>query len=380
MDFYKLSWEKKPISSEITHPAVPPGTVRAIAERVAAQYDSLSREHGFDQYAELRLELDRLTFERITRALVECGWRPALGATIGAEDLVEQFGVQPRYLRLLARMLEILGEEGVLERVGERWKVLRIPASLDTHPDFLLLQAAYPQFHGELEMLHRSSQLAEVLQGRLNPLDVLFPGGTFDTAEAIYEESAGARVFQSLVQQTVAQGLGALPADRLIRILEVGGGTGGTTSYVARILPPTRTEYVFTDVSPLFATRAAEKFREYPFFRYETLDIERDPVTQGFAEHSFDIVIAANCLHATGDLRASLAHVAHGFWRPVGMLVLLEAILPERWVDVTFGLTDGWWKFTDKDLRGDYPLLSNSGWHKVLTSKPDFSEITLLPA
>jgi len=385
VDFYKLSWEKKPINSGLTRPAsraavdsVPPGTLLAIAERVAAQYDSLSREHGFDRYKELRPELDRLTFEQIARALAECGWRPAHGETIRAEELVERLGVLPRHLRLLVRMLEILGEEGMLERVGERWRVLRIPASTDSDIEFPLLQAAYPQFSGELEMLRRSSnQLADVLQGRLDPLNVLFPGGAFDTAEAIYEKSAGSKVFQTLAQQTVAQMIEALPADRTIRILEVGGGTGGTASYVARILPLTRTEYVFTDISPLFAMRGAEKFREYPFFRYEVLDIERDPLAQGFAERSFDIVIAANCLHATGDLRASLAHVAQ-LLAPGGMLVLLEATLPERWVDITFGLTDGWWKFTDNDLRGDYPLLSKSGWQKLLT-ETGFSEITLLP-
>ena len=386
VDFYKLCWEKKPISSEVTRPAspragdsAPPGTVLAIAGRVAAQYDSLSREHGFDLYHELRLELDRLTFEQITRALAECGWRPAPAETIGADDLVERFGVLPRHLRLLARMLEILGEEGMLEPVGERWKVLRTPASTDSLTELPLLQAAYPQFRGELELLRRSSsRLAEVLQGRLDPLHVLFPGGAFDTAETIYEKSAGARVFQTLVQQTVAQMIEALPADRRVRILEVGGGTGGTASYVARILPSTRAEYVFTDISPLFASRGAEKFREYPFFRYEVLDIERDPLAQGFREQSFDIVIAANCLHATEDLRASLAHVAE-LLAPGGMLVLLEGTLPERWVDLTFGLTDGWWKFTDSGLRGDYPLLSKSGWQKLL-AETGFSEISLLPA
>ncbi|MGA2850722.1 MAG: SDR family NAD(P)-dependent oxidoreductase, partial [Terracidiphilus sp.] len=384
-DFYRLSWEKKPISSELARHAgpaalnsAPPGAVLAIAGSVATQYDSLSREHGFDRYEQLRPELDRLTFEQITRALAECGWRPARGETIGADNFVERFGVQPRYQRLLARMLDILGEEGILERAGERWNVLRTPVSDDSHTDFLLLQAAYPQFRGELELLSRSSQLAAVLQGRLDPLNVLFPGGAFDTAEAIYEKSAGARVFQTLVQQTVAQGIAALPEDRPIRILEVGGGTGGTASYVARIVPSTRTEYVFTDISPLFAMRGAEKFREYPFFRYEVLDIERDPIAQGFAEQSFDIVIAANCLHATGDLRVSLAHVAK-LLAPGGMLVLLESTLPERWVDITFGLTDGWWKFNDDGLRGDYPLLSKSGWQRLLI-ETGFSEITLLPS
>ena len=49
-----------------------------------------------------------------------------------------------------------------------------------------------------------------------------------------------------------------LPDDRKLRILEVGAGTGGTTAHVLPLLPADRTEYLFTDVSPLFTARAAD--------------------------------------------------------------------------------------------------------------------------
>src|SRR5690606_8618345 len=115
----------------------------------------------------------------------------------------------------------------------------------------------------------------------------------------------------------------SLPADRPLRILEIGAGTGGTTAYLLPHLPPTRTEYVFTDLSPLFLEKAQEKFQDYPFVGYQLLDIEQDPEAQGFASHHYDIVVAANVLHATADLRHTLAH-GKQLLAPNGLLVLLE--------------------------------------------------------
>ena len=65
---------------------------------------------------------------------------------------------------------------------------------------------------------------------------------------------------------------------------------------------------MFTDVSPVFTARAAERFRDRPFVRTRPLDLERDPLDQGFAARSFDLVIAANVVHATRDIRRTLDH------------------------------------------------------------------------
>ena len=45
---------------------------------------------------------------------------------------------------------------------------------------------------------------------------------------------------------------------------------------------------------------------------------------------------------------------------------MLEVTRPQRWFDVTFGLTDGWWRFRDHDLRTRYPLLSRAQWKRLL--------------
>ena len=206
--------------------------------------------------------------------------------------------------------------------------------------------------------------LGPVLQGVQNPLQLLFPGGSFDTAEKLYTESAGPHVFNSIAARAIAEEVRSRP-NGTIRVLEIGGGTGATTASIAQTLPPERSEYVFTDVSPLFIARAAKKFRDYPFLKYQTLDIERDPETQGFRAGHFDLIVAANVLHATVDLSVTMDHVRK-LLAPSGLLVLIEAIVPEGWVDLTFGLTDGWWRFRDTTLRPDYPLISGDAWKRGL--------------
>ena len=142
-------------------------------------------------------------------------------------------------------------------------------------------------------------------------------------------------------------------------------GTGSTSSYVLSRLPADRTEYVFTDVSPLFIGHAQQKFRRFPFVRYQLLDIEQNLSAQGFQQGRFDIVLAANVLHATSDLKRTLENVRQ-LLAPQGMLLLLEGNRPQRWVDLVFGLTEGWWKFTDRQLRPSYPLLSGNKWRALL--------------
>ena len=135
-----------------------------------------------------------------------------------------------------------------------------------------------------------------------------------------------------------------------------------------RALPAEGYEYTFTDVSPHFLGRAAEKFAAYPTMDYRTLDIEGDLTVQGFAGEQFDLVVAANVLHATADLRHTFANVA-SLLAPSGLLAMVEMVRPQRFISITFGLTDGWWKFTDRDLRPASLLLGREGWQAFLAGQ-----------
>ena len=162
-----------------------------------------------------------------------------------------------------------------------------------------------------------------------------------------------------------------------MRVLELGAGTGGTTRWVLTALQGQRTTYSFTDVSPAFLEAAQVRFKDAPFLKTALLDLERDPTEQGFAPGSFDIVVASNVLHATTDLARSLAR-ARNLLAEGGVLLLIEGVAPGRWVDLTFGMTKGWWHFTDTSVRPNYPLVSRDRWQALLV-EAGFEAIVMTP-
>lgn len=85
-----------------------------------------------------------------------------------------------------------------------------------------------------------------------------------------------------------------------LRILELGAGTGATTS---TILPFLSSEgygermyasYTYTDISEGLFPAAKERFKDTPALEYAVLDVTKDPLDQGFEAESYDLIIASN--------------------------------------------------------------------------------------
>jgi acyl transferase domain-containing protein/acyl carrier protein len=336
-------------------------------------------ERLFDA-AKLLSELDSVCRDFIVEALCSLGFRPQSGDFVSADALAEQLGIVERHLRLTNRLLHILAEDEVLAPCDGAWRVITPPAPRDGSARALqrLLQG-YPAARRELELLARcGSALSQVLRGEHDPLGLLFPDGNLTGAADLYEDSASFSLASAAVASAVSSILRALPSDRPLRVLEIGAGTGGTTAHILPVLWPRCREYVFTDVTAFFAQRVKQRFAAYPSVRFQVLDIERDPAAQGALPHSFDLVVAANVLHATADLKQSLEHVRE-LLAPGGVMLLLEGSAPRRWIDLTFGLTEGWWRFTDTSLRPAYPLLTPEQWARAL-AEAGWEEPASLPA
>jgi acyl transferase domain-containing protein/acyl-CoA synthetase (AMP-forming)/AMP-acid ligase II/acyl carrier protein/SAM-dependent methyltransferase len=345
-------------------PAVSP---RALAADLRPLAQRLFDEHGLARLPALERQLDSLIADFARSALRQLGWRPAPADRVTRDELAGRLAVEPRHRRLLGRILDMLAEDGDLRRLGEgSFEVIALGSPTDFEARLAELTAAHPQCAAELALAARcGAAWADVLCGRQDALSVLFPEGSAELVEALYESSPVARHSNALVAEAVAAALKRLPQDRKLRILEIGAGTGGTTSHVLRRLPADRVEYVFTDVTPLFTARAAEKFADRSGLEFAVLDIERDPIEQGFPHHGFDLVLAANVLHATANLRVSLESVRL-LLASEGLLVLLEGTRPQRLLDLIFGLTEGWWRFEDVGLRPAHALISREKWCEVL--------------
>src|SRR5262249_17353000 len=95
-----------------------------------------------------------------------------------------------------------------------------------------------------------------------------------------------------------------------------------------------------------------------------------------FAPHTFDLILAADVLHATRDLRETIGRVKH-LLASDGLLVAVEQIRSDRFLDLVFGLLKDWWRFEDVALRGNHPWLSREGWERLLPEE-QFTEMATL--
>ena len=364
--FYRVDWQEKPLGS-ITSART--GAIVHDVRRLSAlnlECNRLALANELGLYDALRPEFDRISAEYVVAALERGGVAFEPGVTLDTRSLRASLGVIEQHRRLFERTLAMLAEDGWLRRSGEQWQVLRSPEAATPDAECERLERECPALAAELRLLRScGSRLLEVWRGVADPLQLLSEGGSFETLERLYIHSPGAKVFNPSASEALKAALALQPDDRPIRIIEIGAGTGGTTTYLAPAIAGRNVEYTYTDVSALFTARAQERFAEYPFFRYAVLDIEKPAAAQGFAPESFDIVIAANVLHATADLRATVDNVRR-MLAPSGLLVLIEGTRPERWVDLTFGMTEGWWKFQDSSLRPEHALLTRAQWMELL--------------
>jgi microcystin synthetase protein McyG len=249
-----------------------------------------------------------------------------------------------------------------------------MPQLTNPNPQINSLLNIASEATAELTLLQKcGSNLAEVLQGEYDPLQLIFPDGDVSLATQLYQDSPPAQVMNHLLQKIGAIALETIPDQQPVQLLEIGAGTGGTTAYLLPDLAQRSAEYTFTDVSPLFLLNAQKKFQDYSFISYQRLDIEQDATEQNFPLHHYDIIIAANVVHATENLPVTLQHIKQ-LLAPNGLLILVEGTQPTRWLDLIFGLTPGWWRFNDQ-WRDNYPLLSASQWQTLLENS-GFREVS----
>ena len=156
-----------------------------------------------------------------------------------------------------------------------------------------------------------------------------------------------------------------------LNVLEIGAGTGGATLPIMEIIGgkdaelPRLSNWHFTDISSSFFDAAKEKLKRWSHhISYAKLDIEADPLKQGFEAESYDVVVAANILHATKSMHQTLGNVRKLLKRG-GRLVLIELTRERMTTSTIFGTLPGWWAGAE-DGRQKGPTLTEDKWHQTL--------------
>jgi acyl transferase domain-containing protein/NADPH:quinone reductase-like Zn-dependent oxidoreductase/NAD(P)-dependent dehydrogenase (short-subunit alcohol dehydrogenase family)/acyl carrier protein len=370
--FYEVVWRDRPLL-----PGMLPADFLPRPSAIAADSEPFPRylaAEGVDAASRdsLLADLERLAWGYARLALDRLGWVRKAGEKVEPDALRQQLGVASEHGRLFRRMLEMLAKTGVLEESGDDFVVAvgsdsGLPKAMPGDPEGLAddMEGLYPHGITEIGLFRRSGgALADVLVGDADPLTLLFSSGEPSAAD-LYLKAPVAQAANKMLADTVAALLADLPESRRLRVLEVGAGTGSATASVLPELPDQRFDYTYTDISAGFFSEAEARFGgPEGSIDYRVLDIEVDPLEQGFDHHGYDLVIASNVLHATRYLNETLDHCRRVL-APSGYLVALENLRGQGWLDLTFGQLDGWWRFAD-DYRPHHALASPDVWQQAL--------------
>ncbi|MEW1739625.1 thioester reductase domain-containing protein [Nocardia beijingensis] len=295
-----------------------------------------------------------------------------MGLTPGqwtVRSLDARLGVRPEFDRLRTSCLDILRRHGLIRWHDDRIEVPGPPPGTSGMRADLL--ARFPETEPYVALLDAClAAYPRVLRGELSATEVLFPGGDLDLVGAIYRGNAAYDFTNGLLAGLVSAVAHGEGAGRPVRIVEIGAGTGGSTHAVLDALTERGIafDYHYTDVSPSFVAHGRRTFGTRSHVRFGVLDIEADPVAQGFPAHGADLVICANVLHATRSIDVTLRNIRR-LLAPGGVLACTEATTDLEVLALTFGLLEGWHAYRDPEARIPHsPLLSESQWLDAMTT------------
>jgi acyl carrier protein/SAM-dependent methyltransferase len=250
------------------------------------------------------------------------------------------------------------------------WGAKLPPSPSEDRPSADAVLAAHADLWAELQLADVCGpRFADAVTGVVAYQELLFPSGSMELTRPVYEDAVSVTYYNRCVVAAIEVALAQQPTERRISAVEVGAGTGGTASSVLPVVDGSCERYVFTDVSDVFLRQARKRFAAYDFIEYVLLNIDADPRFQGFGAEQYDFIVATNVLHATPFMRNTLRHCRQ-LLRPAGLAVVNELLGVSTLVQMTFGLTDGWWLFSEcRDVERvgqNCPLLTWRQWESLL--------------
>ncbi|KAL8826088.1 MAG: hypothetical protein Q9170_007540 [Blastenia crenularia] len=318
-------------------------------------------EHGFSDYWNAMAPIfDQLVVSYIVEAYEHLGIDLPL---IHEHERVPAFNHLPKHDQLVQRLWPILERSRIISRhEGQYIRTSRsIPASsaATIHSEF---NARYPQYSIDFSALAITGpNLADCLTGATDPLRLLF--GNTKAQQILSDFYHTSPLLATMTDQLLlfVERIVKKSGLERVRIIEIGAGFGGTTTPLTQMLYESGcdVQYTFTDVAPTLVEKARRTFSRYPWMRFETLDLEKDPPAA--LQGKYDMVIATNVVHATSNLVTSTRRLK-SLLRDGGFICLSEVTKPIDWYDLVFGLLPGWWCFNDGR---SYPLQSAEEWMKV---------------
>jgi acyl transferase domain-containing protein/thioesterase domain-containing protein/SAM-dependent methyltransferase len=279
-----------------------------------------------------------------------------------------KFDPEGRLPRFADFLVHELNEEGIVAELGGEPRFT--PDAPERIERALAVRADLEDVAGVCRLLdHVAAALPAVFAGERAPVGVLWPDGSEEMLRSCLSENRvevydGLACLAALRQAVRAMHVPGKP----MRILEVGGGHGGFTwPLIDEWADRSGVEYHFTDISTLLVRRAAARAEQRGLrgMRFSIFDVTRDPIEQGLAAGSFDLIVAYNVVHVAPSVHTALQRLRQ-LLTPSGLLSLIEVVEVTPWSHLLWGLAPGWWDFEDGERKRSIHL-DRSTWLRVLT-------------
>ncbi|RAL09587.1 putative polyketide synthase [Aspergillus homomorphus CBS 101889] len=351
------------------HPLdIPAGAVLAAFAESKLLTDNFIRDYRIDNFADtVMAKSTQLCVALVVEAFEELGC-PLRTATAG--QVLDRIPYEPQHHRLVGYLYELLEKDArLIDREDRGERIVRTAIAPPKKPSETILEDLLRQFPEWVYALKLTSfagkHLAAVLQGKTDGIRVIFgtPEGR-ELVSALYCDHSFNRMSYHQMKDFISRLIARLPAGQgPLKILEMGAGTGGTTQVLVPFLASLDipVEYTFTDLAPSMVALARRKYKSYPFMRFGVHDIEQPPADELRNQH---IVIASNAVHATHSLTRSAENIRAAL-RPDGFLMMLEMTEIVPFIDIIFGLLEGWWLFEDGR---QHAIAPPSRWERDLQS------------
>lgn len=333
--------------------------------------NDLSEDFNLDDYGSHFDNMELLSTWVMLATMQSAGHFRSVGETATAADLIAAPKVTEKYKKLFVSWLDVLEADAYLQRDGDIYRATDRIALAERLPSLKARIAARAtqgaDYDRRIWSLYERciAEPQALLQGRLNPLELMFEGGRTDFVESWYRENPVSKHFNIVAGETVRGLFEDADPGRTIRILEFGAGIGSVTHDILKALPHENFTYAFTDLSRYFLDNAAKMFADWPQMHFGLFDINHDPALQGFDLGSYDLIIGANVLHDAIDVNRS-SRLVRSLLKASGHLLLVEGTRNPRFQLVSLGFVEGLSHYEDERLETNLPMLDASRWQAVL--------------
>ncbi len=299
-------------------------------------------------------------------------------------DILAKLDLLSRHEYLVTRWLDLLAENNYIKKKDNLYYGYNPVTKKTVNDAWQTVREVWDNKLGSpLTMdyiVQNAENLAQLMNGQIDPTWLMFPEGKMDYANSCYRDVL-ARYLNKTISEAVIR-ISNLqkkekPAEQKLRIVEIGAGTGATTD---EVLPRLREKvqdvelsYLFTDVSNYFVVAARNKYQEYPWMKYQVVDIDRDFQEQNLEPNSAEIIIAAGVIDNAYDVEKTLNGV-------------MKVLVPGGWVIMTEPIVDfpqmlisqGFMRPIDDREITETIFRSTKAWQEIFT-RIGAAEVIALP-